>query len=393
VGASRGLTGPRAGIALAVAGVALLAATARPAAASPAMRVGIFDQAQTMFGQVTTAFSLLGTLHPQVVRINLNWGGPFGVARRRPANPTDPNDPAYSWARYDRAVNLAAKDGIQVLFAVYGTPLWANGRQPMNVAPQFAIDLRNFAYAAATRYSGTFAAKGKTLPAVHDWLAWTEPNNPSYLTPQYRDIAGAWVIESAITYTAICNAVYGGVHATSAAGERVACGGTAPTGNNDPTSTHPSVAPLTFLRAVKASGLASFDAWAHDPFPGSPSETPTTKPVGTPGHPDTSVRFGNIDDLTNLVTKLYGFSPIWVTGYGYETNPPDAVAGVSPAKQAAYLTEAFGIARANPRIQLMLWYLLIDDRKPSGWQSGLIGRAGKKKPSFSAFRRVAEGSG
>ena len=37
----------------------------------------------------------------------------------------------------------------------------------------------------------------------------------------------------------------------------------------------------------------------------------------------------------------------------------------------------------------MLWYLLKDEARSNGWQSGLIATAGKKKPSFTAFGRIA----
>jgi hypothetical protein len=37
----------------------------------------------------------------------------------------------------------------------------------------------------------------------------------------------------------------------------------------------------------------------------------------------------------------------------------------------------------------MLWLLLKDSRRPAGTQSGLVTAAGKKKPSFTAFRRLA----
>ena len=71
------------------------------------------------------------------------------------------------------------------------------------------------------------------------------------------------------------------------------------------------------------------------------------------------------------MTQLYGNKRIWITEYGYQTNPPDPLFGVSYAKQAAYLTQAFGIARKNPRIDMMLWFLLKDEPDLAGWQSGL----------------------
>jgi hypothetical protein len=377
-----------------VVSVAILAAVvavgAQAAVASPAMRVGIYDESQTLFGDVPGTFKLFDALGVQVVRLNLYWGGKYGVAKRRPAVAADPADPAYNWTLYDRTVNHANDNGVRILFSIYGTPRWANRGKGLNFAPTFGIDLRNFAYAAARRYSGVYPGKdGKILPAVRDWLAWNEPNNPVFLKPQYQMIGGAWVMESAVDYTKICNAIYSGIHATLVPAERVACGGTAPRGNNDPTSARPSVSPLAFVRGVKQSGLKTFDAWAHNPYYGTPSERPTSKPQSAPGAPATAVTLGNIDALISVVTSLYGYKPIWITEYGYQTNPPDRAFGVSLVKQGQYLTQAFKIAREHPRIQMMLWFLLRDERSLGGWQSGLLTAAGKKKPSFGAFRTMA----
>ena len=99
---------------------------------------------------------------------------------------------------------------------------------------------------------------------------------------------------------------------------------------------------------------------------------------------------GNISDLIREVTRLYGNKRIWITEYGYQTNPPDKLYGVTYAQQAAYLTQAFAIARKNPRIDMMLWFLLKDDPNLNGWQSGLISIRGAKKPAFAAFMKMAE---
>jgi hypothetical protein len=374
----------------AVVTVALLAATASQA--SRFMRVGIYDEAQTLYGPVPQTFALFKQLHVQEVRLNLYWGGKYGVARTRPKNATNPNDPAYDWTLYDRTVNYAAQAGVHVLFSVYGTPAWANGDKGMNVAPTRSTDLRNFVLAAARRYGGAWPGDdGRLLPAVKEWLAWNEPNNPLFLSPQYKKTSKGWVMQSAIDYAQICNAVYSGVHASLFVGERVACGGTAPRGNNDPSSSRPSISPLAFLRGAKKAGLKTFDAWAHHPYYAGPSDQPTTKPVTAKGAPATAVTLGNLDDLIHLVTQLYGNKRIWITEYGYQTNPPDPLFGVSYAKQALYLKQAFGIARKNPRIDMMLWFLLKDEPDLAGWQSGLITYSGKKKPSFNAFMQMALG--
>jgi hypothetical protein len=177
--------------------------------------------------------------------------------------------------------------------------------------------------------------------------------------------------------------VYTGVHAARVNGDKVACGLTAPRGNNNPNVARASVAPLTFLKAVHAAGLRHFDAWAHHPYSVSPSETPSTKL-----NPSTAITLGNIQLLIAQVTRYYGNKPIWITEYGWQTNPPDKFFGVSWSKQSNYLKQAFAIARANPRIQLMLWFLLKDEPNLAGWQSGLETTAGKKKPAFSAFQRL-----
>ncbi len=88
------------------------------------------------------------------------------------------------------------------------------------------------------------------------------------------------------------------------------------------------------------------------------------------------------------MTRLYGPKRIWLTEYGYETNPPDRVMGVSWSQQARFLTEAVEIAFANPRIDILMWFLLRDEARIVGWQSGLMTATGTRKPAFAAFRRA-----
>jgi hypothetical protein len=374
-----------------IAAVAATALTAATANASRFMRVGIYDEAQTLYGPIQQTMPVLKQLHVQELRVNLYWGGKYAVARRRPAHATNPGDPAYDWTLYDRLDRYAEQYGIHLLLSIYGTPGWANHGAGTNHAPTNPNDLRNFAYAAAKRYGGQYPdGQGGQLPPVREWLAWNEPNDPNFLAPQYKKVGGKWVIQSAKDYAKICNAVYNGVHATLYANERVACGATGPRGNNNPNTPRASVSPLAFLRAVKQDGLKTFDAWAHHPYYGQPNETPTTKPPpGIHGNAPTAITLANLGDLTKLVTQLYGNKRIWITEYGYQTNPPDALFGVSYAKQALYLKQAFAIARKNPRVDMMLWFLLRDEPTLGGWQSGLETAAGRKKPSFVAFEKAA----
>jgi hypothetical protein len=356
------------------------------ASASNSMLLGLFDDG-VMLDPNTNSFPVLQSLHVQVVRMTLTWGGRGGVANKQPEHPADPSDAAYDWSRYDQAVERANAAGTQLLLTIVGTPAWANGGKSPQYPPDAAGDLRAFAYAAAERYSGTFldTATGQVLPRVGLWLAWNEPNNPVFLLPQFALVDGKWTMAAAAAYARICNAVYDGVHATGGP-EQVACGATAPRGSNSPTTARPSISPLSFLRSAKSFGLRTFDAWAHHPYYGNPSETPATRMPGS------AIELGNIDELVSTVTVLYGDKPIWITEYGYQTKPPDEFFGVSWTKQAAYLKQAYEIARANPRIGLFTWFLLKDSPSPDGWQSGLITAAGREKPSFATFANLRASS-
>jgi hypothetical protein len=373
-----------AGLCLPAALVGVPAATA-----SSGMYVGIYDEGATFYDDSTQVFTRYQTLGVKVLRVNLYWGGKLGVAKARPFDTADPRDAGYDWSLYDHVATYAGAYGIKLLFSITGTPRWANGGGSPNRPPKNFADLRNFAYAAAARYSGTYiGTDGRTLPAVRLWAAWNEPNNPAFLRPQYLRRGGKWIIQSAVDYAKICNAVYNGVHATLYSGEQVACGVTGPRGNNNPLSARPAVAPITFLDAANNAGMRTFDAYAHNPYYGTPNETPTTKPPPTAGGGrPTAVTLGNIGDLISEISRLYGPKKIWITEYGYQTKPPDTHFGVSWALQARYLTQAFTIARRNPRISMMLWFLVRDEPLLSGWQSGLITADGRRKPAYDAFRR------
>jgi hypothetical protein len=377
--------GSRSKLSIALIAIVLsaIAATARPesAAASRGMLVGMYDPSQSLLAP-TRSFAAFKNLRVQVLRMDLLWGQI--VAPKKPTHPADPADPAYNWQPYDDFVKNAAKNHIQVLFTIYGTPHWAGAVKP-NRAPKKMSNLRLFAQAAAKRYSGTYKlADGTTLPAVRKWMAWNEPNNPVFLRPQWQRVGSRNVPIAAKTYAAICTAVWAGVHSTHLK-ETVACGGTDPHGNNKARSTRPSIAPLTFLAALKRYGLSGrhFDVYAHHPYYSRPTESPATMPKSK-----TAVTLANINVLIKQLTREYGNKTLWITEYGYQTRPPDPHFGVSWAKQAKYLAQAFSMARRNPRIGLMTWFLLRDEKRLAGWQSGLETYSGKKKPAYYAFRRL-----
>ena len=188
---------------------------------------------------------------------------------------------------------------MKVVFSIIGTPPWANKAAGVNVAPTRMLDLQRFAAAAARRYSGSFAGPdGRNLPPVRHWLAWNEPNNPIFLKPQYRKVRGKFVMQGAIDYAKICNAIVRGIRTTTVGASKVACGVTGPRGNNNPSSARTSTSPLAFLRGMRKAGAKGFDAYAHHPYYGRRQETPSTPPPqGSRGQAPTAITLGNINLL------------------------------------------------------------------------------------------------
>ena len=398
-------------VATATALAAALAASAAYAAPksshtakSSHLLVGINDEAFTLYGgNPAAAFETLQSLRTQVLRVNLYWGGnKWAVANTQPAtDATDPGDPSYNWQLYDRLARYAATYGIQLVFSIVGTPSWANGGAGKNHAPTDFTTLQNFAHAAAIRYSGyyvppasqqdsTLAAPTDPLPAVKMWTAWNEPNNPVFLAPQYKRVGKTWRVQSAYDYARICNAVYTGIHSAMKTatepltGEKVACGVTDPRGNDNAGSSRASVDPLSFLIAAHRYGMKRFDVYAHNPYASAGNEAPSYVPKGKTKR---RIQMGNIGLLLSQISKFYGPKHLWITEYGYQTNPPDhTIMGTSLAKQALDLKQAYAIARKNPRIDMMLWFLVRDEPNIGGWQSGLETVAGKHKPAWIRTR-------
>ncbi|MDH4176096.1 MAG: DUF5722 domain-containing protein [Thermoleophilia bacterium] len=376
-------------LATAVYAVALVLAPT--ADASRFLRIGIYDDAEILFGNPDYVFPILQQMSTKLIRANLRWGGPNGVANTRPGNPSDPADPAYDWSAYDRTVLRGKAIGAEVMLSIVGTPSWANGGRPWNTAPTKAIDLRRFAVAAARRYNGTFVGPDGRLPAVRLWLAWNEPNNPVFLQPQYAQVGSRWVLQSAKDYARICDSIASGVKSIQRKA-RVACGVTAPRGNNNPTSNRPSSSPITFLRAMKAAGASGFDAYAHHPYYGTRNETPSTPPPqGARGQAATAVTLGNFEVLAKEVKRLYGNVRLWVTEYGYQTSPPDRLFGVTWANQANYMREAYLKLRANPKVDVFVWFLLRDEARLGGWQSGVYTRRYIRKDAREVFEQISSG--
>ena len=268
-----------------------------------------------------------------------------------------------------------------------------------------------------------------TVPRVDHWSLWNEGNYPTWLSPQSRrtrlpGYRGGYLPYSPHLYRQLADAAFDGLAATGHRSDVILIGETAPRGGE--VGVNKTIAPLPFLRELycvddryrrfrgieaqargcpvtaaqrrrfRAQNPALFETsgWAHHPY--SLDQPPTWS------HPSkNSVPLGSIGriirayDRARLSWNDFGQGDIWITEYGYQTEP-DPYVGIPMFRQALWTTWAEFIAYGNPRIASMAQFLLHDDRPDTKfaaadirrwrtWQSGLATNAGARKPLYDEY--------
>lgn len=389
---------------IATAAVALLAlCLAPPAGAKHPLRMGIFDglfrssddaERQRWLDQTEAEGS-------ELVLTAITWSNTAPTHPGPNFDPRDPADPAYSWGTVDDFVIDASARGLEPVLSVHWAPAWAEGAgRPDDVnagtwKPD-PDDLRDFAEAVATRYSGSFVPPGASepLPRVRYYQAWAEPNLNSHLTPQWDGKRAA----SPAIYRGLLNSFYAGVKAVDGSNQ-VITGGTGPYGD-DPGGER--MRPLRFWRDTLCISRESdcaekphFDILAHDTIStsGPPQQSAINRDdVTTPDLPALQRLLRKAERAGTVAPG--GRHPLWVTEFWWTSSPPSSF-GYRPAIQARYIAESlylFWKAGAEAAI-----YLRIRDGEPSAELPGigLYYLNGKPKPSALAYRFpfVADSSG
>jgi hypothetical protein len=200
---------------------------------------------------------------------------------------------------------------------------------------------------------------------VHLWTIWNEPNQRRWLRPTSPRVYVQQLLNPAVA----------AIHHASP-GSQVAGGVTAPRGASG------GVSPIDWITGMRAAH-AHLDAYAHNPYPLRRGETPTS---GGCDH-CTTVTMATLPRLLNAVKRSFGtHTRIWLTEYGYQTNPPDRLLGVSYRTQARYESEASLRTYLAPRVDILVHYLVRDEPDPARWQSGLLTLGDLAKPSYQAFQ-------
>ena len=287
---------------------------------------------------------------------------------------------------------------------------------------------------------------GPALPRVDYWSIWNEPDQPGWLAPQWRTVGNQRVPESPRVYRGLVDAAVGALDVTghTLSSDTILVGELAPEGDItvvgtgkhtrylNSTGFYDAMSPMVFVRALYCVGaryhpLRGTAATAIGcPTSGSAKDFVTQNPglfyaTGFAHHPyfflfppnynSPEADFVPIADLGRLERGLdrifgtYGVGrriPIYLTEYGYQTNPPDPYQVVSPAKQAVYINEADYLAWKDPRVRSVSQFLLYDAGPNTTYpqssydfwdtfQTGLIygpgtSRDGRLKPAYYAYR-------
>ena len=374
---------------LAVASLALLLALATPArAAGP--EVGIADDRVLLAGgpEADAAVAEWQHLGIQQVRIYALWSRIGG------ASPSAPSD----WAQLDHAVDRVVDAGMKPLLTITGPgPLWSSRRAERGDArwdPDPAL-FADFAGAVAARYADR----------VDRYVVWNEPNLGSWLRPQAACFGKVCTAVSPHLYRGLVRAAYPAIHAADP-GAQVLIGAMSSRGT-ELRSENSTLRPMAFLRAlgcvdakfkrVRNGRCKGFQPAKGDGFAFHPHGVLTAPDKAFPNPDDVSLAsLGRLESALDKIQRTGGLQAstsrfgLFIDEYGYQTNPPDRVSGISATQQNTWLQRAAYQAWRDPRVKLFTQYLWRDepvesDGSYSGWQSGLRYADGRAKPSLRTF--------
>lgn len=408
------------------------------ASANSTQRAMLQDDRQVLYSGAETRNATLDELRSlgaDTLKIGIQWRDLAPEGASKPAGFDGSNPGAYAdakWAPYDDAIEGAQTRGMEVLVSITGpAPDWAsqgNGGVRRPDAAEFGAFVR----AVGTRYSGAYptaagtpappAAPSLPLPGakaaaatpygkVTLWSVWNEPNLPRFLLPQ-RASNRAKTPVSPHLYRALYNAARDGLSASGHGGDTILIGELLPVGRSS-RSASSSIRPLEFLRelgcvssrfrafkgrAARQRGCDGYKALAasglaYHPYTlaGGPRKRP-------PSRDDASI--GTLSRVTSTLDRLASRKrisprrmPLWLTEFGFQTDPPDPF-GTSIRRVPAYMGESEYIAFRNRRVASWSQYPLVDDRSSGtgfsccpGFQSGLHFQDGKTKPGvYTQYR-------
>ena len=315
-------------------------------------------------------FPIYDQLGVTIYQTTLSWAT---IARRRPADPRDPADPAYNWpADLERIITEAGAYDMNVLLMLIGVPRWANGGRSQEHAPNSSTDFADFARAAARRY-----------PAVRHWMIWGEPSRSANFKPLTPQPLGTPITRMQARaprrYARLLDAAYGQLKAQRRS-NLVIGGNTFTTGE---------IRPADWVRNLRLDNgrVARMDLYGHNPF--------SFRDPNLRNRESFSVDLSDLDWFSKLVQRQLGRPRgkrirLFLSEFTMPTAPDrEFNLFVSPKVQANWITKAFRIAHTVGADTL--GWIHLRDEPPNGdarvVNGGLLTHDGVPKPGYHAFVR------
>lgn len=391
------------------------------------------DDVQLLYGTPQHQFATLEQMKSigvGVVKASMIWSlvAPRPNAAHKP-NFDASNPAAYPsgvWTRYDDLVEEAHYLGLRVYFQfVPRDPTWAaatnvaSGQSfKYSQAPNLTY-FRQFVTAVGKRYGGSGQdALGRTIPRVDQWGLWNEPNWEGSLNPWHKTVGGHQILTQPSLYRGIADTAWKALSDTGHGNDTILVGETADFGNIQPLAFMEDVycvgrsyrmlsgrsaaavgCPTSPNRSTFVSqnpGLFKASGWAHHPYG-------FNVPPDHPSQIKTAIGLYNVDELERALNGTFGQYhrgraggvPIYLTEWGYVTNPPNPAYTTTLKQQAAWLNQGDYMTWRDPYVKALSQFELEDVQTPShqtrhqwarSFTSGLEFSNGSPKPALGAYR-------
>ncbi|MBI4033845.1 cellulase family glycosylhydrolase [Candidatus Saccharibacteria bacterium] len=281
------------------------------------------------------------------------------------------------------AIREARERDMEPILAV--TPCW----QSENCEAPTASD--------QTRFITTLSHLAQVLD-VKQWIIGIEPNNSIFWNFQYAQNGES---RAPAAYYRLVARSYDELKKRSP-DNVVICGSLASSGDDDPTKKRPGHSIYRFIEGMaaeyKKSGRQSpfCDVLAIHPHLAFPTESPLTE------HGQRTVGIADYPKLVKLWDKAFKDTgqpkvPIFYSEFGIESEIPKSKLAFYTGSQserlkesvrAEYLNQAYKVAACQVRVIGLNNFLLYDEQRLDGWQSGAYYADGSPKSSLDSNRRT-----